>query len=234
VGKTYIAVLLLPLALSAQVSKTIDLSTEHGRKAYYVVFASRGGSATGHALVVWGIEDGIKRRSSIRALGLYPEGEGTNCSSVVRTVPGRVMDELINHSVQGITEELVVRVDEADYDRSWKVGRGWDCKAEFSLLSKDCVEFMRAVGASLGLRMPSRFVTRWTPRAYVRAVLATVEDGTLALEGASYQGSMMDKRPMGHGVLTYDDGSRVEGVFRGEERPVAQDQGVHRSVKAER
>jgi len=35
-------------------------------------------------------------------------------------------------------------------------------------------------------------------------------------------------------VLTYDDGSRVEGVFRGEERPVAQDQGVHRSVKAER
>ena len=181
-GRLCVAVVVSCCALAAQVSKSIDLSTEHGRKTYYVVFASRGGSATGHAFVVWGIEDGVKRRSSIRALGLYPEGEGTNCSSVVRTVPGRVMDELINHSVQGITEQLVVRVDEADYNRSWKVGRGWDCKAEFSLLSSDCVEFLRAVGSSLGLKMPSRFVTRWTPRAYVRAVLAVVEeDGTLEL-----------------------------------------------------
>jgi len=208
-----------PCALSAQVSKTLDLSTTRGLKNFYVVFASRDGSATGHAFIVWGVEDGVRRKSSIRALGLYPEGEGTNCSSVVRTVPGRVMDELINHSVQGITEQLIVRVDEADFNRSWKVGRAWDCKHEFSLLSKDCVEFLRAVGGSLRLNMPSRFLTRWTPRAYVRAVLASaVEDGTLELETALYQGSLMDKRPMGQGTLAFDDGSRVEGTFRGFDR----------------
>lgn len=183
------------------------------------MFASRDGSATGHAFIVWGVEDGVRRKSSIRALGLYPEGEGANCSSVVRTVPGRVMDELINHSVQGITEQLIVRVDEADFNRSWKIGRAWDCKGEFSLLSKDCVEFLRAVGGSLRLNMPSRFVTRWTPRAYVRAVLASVvEDGTLELETAVYQGSLMDKRPMGQGTLTFDDGSRIQGTFRGFDR----------------
>jgi hypothetical protein len=179
-----------------------------------VVFASRGGSATGHALVVWGIEDGVRRKSSIRALGLYPEGEGTNCSSVVRTVPGRVMDELINHSVQGITEQLIVRVDEADYERSWKIGRAWDCKGEFSIFSKDCVEFLRAVGDSLSLTMPRRVPTRWTPRAYVRAILDSVSEGDLQLEDAVYRGAMMNKKPMGRGTLLYTDGTIEERVFR--------------------
>ena len=64
--------------------------------------------------------------------------------------------------------------------------------------------------------MPRRFVTRWTPRAYMRAVLASVvEDGTLELETAVYQGSLMDKTPMGQGTLTFNDGSQIEGVFRG-------------------
>ena len=174
-----------PLALSAQVSKSLDLSTTHGLKKFYVVFAARGGSATGHAFVVWGVEDGIRRRSSIKAFGLYPAAEGTNCSSAVRTVPGRVMDELQNHSVQGITQQLIVRVDEADFNRSWKVARAWDCKHEFSLLGRDCVEFLRAVGDSLGLIMPRRFVNRWTPQAYVRALLATVSDGTVELDAAT-------------------------------------------------
>ncbi len=201
--------------LEAQVSKTLDLSTTYGLKTFYVVFASRGGSATGHAFVVWGVEDGVRRKSTVRALGLYPEGEGTNCSSVVRTVPGRVMDELINHSVQGITQQLIVRVDESYFNRSWKVGRAWDCKHEFSLFSRDCVEFLRAVGDSLGLEMPRRFVTRWTPQAYVRALLASVGDGSVELGYGEYQGSLMHDQPLGHGVLIYRDGSRIEGAFRG-------------------
>ncbi len=112
-----------PESVSAQVSKTLDLSTKQGKNTYYVVFASRGGSSTGHAFVVWGLEDGVHRKSTIRAFGLYPEGDGTNCSSAVRTVPGRVMDELLNHSVQSISQQLIVRVDEADFQRSSRIGR---------------------------------------------------------------------------------------------------------------
>ncbi len=85
--------------------------------------------------------------------------------------------------------------------------------------AKDCIEFLRAVGGSLRLNMPSRFVTRWTPRAYVRAVLASVvEDGTLELETAVYHGSLMDKKPMGRGTLNFSDGSGIEGTFRGFDR----------------
>ena len=174
------ALLLAPVA--AQRSKTIDLSTTHTKKRFYVIFAARGGSATGHAFVLWGVEDGVHKRSTIKAYGLYPENDKDACSSAVRKVPGAVVDESTNHGIAGITDELIVRVDQSDFDRSMKVARSWQCKREFALLSSDCVEFLRAVGGSLGLEMPSRTLTRWTPRAYVRAWLASVpeSDGSVA------------------------------------------------------
>jgi hypothetical protein len=221
----------IPLALAllfsarapvlAQVSKTLDLSTEQGKNIYYVVFASRGGSSTGHAFVVWGIEDGVHRKSMIRAFGLYPENDGTNCSSAVRTVPGRVMDELLNHSVQSINQQLIVRVDEAAFQRSSKIARAWDCRREFSLLSRDCVEFLRAVGNSLNLEMPRRSITRWSPQAYVRALLASVSEGRVELDDAVYEGSLVNKKPMGHGTLTYPGRSGIHGTFWGWEHHVA-------------
>jgi hypothetical protein len=163
--------------ISAQTTQTLDLHTQHSRNSYYVVLASRGGSPTGHAFVVWGIEDARQHRTTVRARGLYPDGNGANCSALVRNVPGGMLDELQTHSFQGIDQELIVRVDEAAYLRSWQVAQEWDCRHEFSLLSRDCVEFLRAVGLSLGLDMPRRGVTRWTPHAYVRALVT--EDAEL-------------------------------------------------------
>jgi hypothetical protein len=158
--------------ISAQTSETLDLRTHHSKNSYYVVLASRGGSATGHAFVVWGVEDARRHRTTVRALGLYPEGSGANCGSLVRTVPGSLLDELQTHSFQSIDQELIVRVDEEDYRRSWQVAQQWDCRHEFSLVSRDCVEFLRAVGLSLNLDMPRRTIFRSTPRAYVRALVA--------------------------------------------------------------
>lgn len=157
-----------------QISKTLDLRTAGSKNSFYVVLASRGGSATGHAFVVWGIEDARRHRTTVLALGLYPDGSSTSCSSQMRTVSGGMLDELKTHSFQSIDQELIVRVDEQDYKRSWQVARQWDCRHEYSLLHRDCVEFVRAVGLALGLDMPRRGVTHWTPRAYVRALLASV------------------------------------------------------------
>jgi hypothetical protein len=177
-----IAFLLALFPVSAQVLQTLDLSAAQGRQAYYVVLASRGGSSTGHAFVVWGIEDGARKMSSMEALGLYPENEVTDCATLIHTVSGsgRVMDEMLNHSVQSITYALIVKVDERDFKRSSRVAREWDCKHEFSLLGRDCVEFLRAVGESLNLKMPGRNLARWTPQAYVRVLQQRAADGTLA------------------------------------------------------
>ena len=89
------------------------------------------------------------------------------------------MDEMANHSVQSITYALIVKVDESDFRRSRTVAREWDCRHQFSLLGRDCVEFLRAVGVSLHLNMPARGVTRWTPQAYVRAVQERARRNTL-------------------------------------------------------
>lgn len=177
----FIAIILATLPLSAQVLTTLDLSAGRGRQAFYVVLASRGGSSSGHAFVVWGIEDDSQKMSSIEALGLYPENDSQQCNSVITTVAGSVMDEMVNHSVQGITYAVILRVDESDFKRSRKVAREWDCRHEFSLWSRDCVEFVRAVGDSLHLKMPRRHVTRWTPQVYVRAIQERAVAGTLAV-----------------------------------------------------
>jgi len=160
----------------------MDLHTQHSKNSFYVVLASRGGSATGHAFVVWGIEDALHHRTTVRALGLYPDSSGTNCSSVVRTVPGGIFDELKTHSFQSINQALIVRVDESVYKRSLQVARQWDCRHEFSLLNRDCVEFLIAVGQSLDLDMPRRGMFRSTPQAYVRALLAKNAELQMAAE----------------------------------------------------
>jgi hypothetical protein len=189
--KVAFAIALALFPLSAQVLQTLDLSAKHGRKAFYVVLASRGGSSTGHAFVVWGIEDGARKMSSIEALGLYPETEGANCATLIHSVSGsgRVMDEMANHSVPAITYALIVKVDESDFRRSRTVAREWDCRHQFSLLDRDCVEFLRAVGLSLHLKMPGRGLTRWTPQAYVRAVQERADHGTLTSNRYSLTGS---------------------------------------------
>jgi hypothetical protein len=178
--RTYVLVLTAFAALTStlhgQTSKILDLRTQSTRRSYYVILAARGGSATGHAFVLWGVEDSVRRRTTIQAFGLYPDGSGGNCSALVRTVPGGILDDMKNHSYQAITEELIVRVDESDFKRSWGVARQWDCRHEFSLLNRDCVEFLRAVGESLHLNMPRRAMTRWTPQAYVRALLRNVPE----------------------------------------------------------
>jgi hypothetical protein len=170
--------------LCAQNTQTLDLRTQHSRgfskDSFYVVLASRGGSSTGHAFVVWGIEDARRRRTTVRALGLYPEGSTTSCSAPPRTIPGGLLDELKTHSFQSIDRALIVRVDETVYKRSWQVARQWDCRHEYSLYNRDCVEFLRAVGQALDLDMPPRGIVRWTPQAYVRAVLVRAGDGSLA------------------------------------------------------
>src|SRR5271170_2068193 len=171
-------------ALSAQVSKTLDLTSTPEKNTHYVVFASRGRSATGHSFVIWGVEDAARKRSTVQALGLYPEKSAPSCGSLTSNVPGLLLDELATHSLEAVDQELIVRVDDADFARSMRVARRWDCRHEFSLLSHDCVEFLRAVGDSLNLPMPKRYPTRWTPRAYVRALLASVRDGRLKMADA--------------------------------------------------
>jgi hypothetical protein len=203
------------LPLSAQTIKTLDLSSTTANKKFYVIFAARGGSATGHAFVMWGVEDSVRKRSTIRAFGLYPESDQNACRSAFGKIAGTIVDESSNHSIVNITDELIVQVDENYYALSLKLAKGWECKHEFELLRRDCVEFVRAIGSSLYLEVPRRTILQMAPRAYVRALMASVTTGTLTLPDAIYEGTLVNNKPMGRGVLTFQDESRIEGTFWG-------------------
>jgi hypothetical protein len=208
------------IPVSAQTIRTLDLSgaaanSAAANKKFYVIFAARGGSATGHAFVMWGVEDSVQKRSTIRAFGLYPESDQNACRSAFGRIAGTIVDESVNHSMIDITDELIVKVDENYFDRSLQIARHWECKHEFELLSRDCVEFVRAVGNSLYIEMPRRTILQMAPRAYVRALMASVTTGTLTLPDAVYEGSLVNNRPMGRGVLTFQDESRIDGSFWG-------------------
>src|SRR5260370_38593651 len=97
-------------SLSAQIFKSIDLSTANTAKKFYVVFASRNDTTTGHAFVVWGIEDGVRRCSTGKAFGLYPESDTSTCRTAFGTVPGGLVDEKINHRVRKTAPELIIQV----------------------------------------------------------------------------------------------------------------------------
>src|SRR5260370_5223901 len=209
------ALFVLP-PLSAQTIKTLDLSTTTSNsQKFYVIFAARGGSATGHAFVMWGVEDSVRKRSPIRSFGLYPETDQNACRSAFGKIAGTIVDESVNHSIADITDELIVQVDENYFDLSLKLAKGWECKHEFELLSRDCVEFVRAIGNSLYLEMPRRTILQMTPRAYIRALMASVTKETRTLPNAVYEGSLVKDKPRGRGVLTFDDQSRIEGTFWG-------------------
>jgi len=214
-------VVLLGLSLAGQDSKTIDFSTSRGSTRYYVVFAARNDTRTGHAFVIWGVEDDRKRRSTIKAMGLYPEYQEDDWKSVVRLVPGTIVDEQINHSLSSIAGELILKVDAAAYQESLKTASVWECKHEFAVLRRDCVEFLRDVGTSLGLDMPRRMAAGATPHAYVQALLAGVSMGKRDFGEAMYEGSLLEGRPTGHGMLS--SGSfEISGTFWGLEHQVGE------------
>ncbi len=80
------------------------------------------------------------------------------------------MDELQTHSFQSIDQDLIVRGDEEATGVRGK-WRSSGIRHEFSLVSRDRVEFLRAVGLSLNLDMPRRTILRSTPYAYEHALV---------------------------------------------------------------
>lgn len=132
---------------------------------YYLVFCARGGSATGHAFIIWGIEDNRRFVSGQKAFGFYPsKGIGAFGS-----VPGNIKDEALSGKMNLITDRLTVRVDKAVYDRTQKAISKWST-ADYRLFNNNCINFVMEVARDAGLQVPSKSSTV-TPSAYVQNLI---------------------------------------------------------------
>jgi hypothetical protein len=157
---------LLLLLLCTAAVKTIDRRTASEEKQYFLVFAARDGSVTGHAFVVWGTEDNQKTMSTVAAFGMYPkEGKG-----VLGDVPGEIVNELLSGEMKHTTDRLIVRVDADVYARADRIRRRWVGNS-YRTVERDCVTFVQEISRSAGLKTPERGQNTLMPHQFIAALM---------------------------------------------------------------
>ncbi|MUG92096.1 hypothetical protein F7734_06345 [Scytonema sp. UIC 10036] len=159
--------LIHPVASVLAVDKQIDRRTysDATENQYYLVFCARGGSPTGHAFIIWGVEDNNKLISAQEAFGFYPS-QGTG---VFGSVPGSVKDEALSEKMNFITDRLIVQVDKTIFERAQKAISKWST-ADYNLFSNNCINFVIDVARDAGLQVPSKSGTV-TPSGYVQNLI---------------------------------------------------------------
>ena len=205
-------------------------STDGNR--YFVVFAARGStkeikSLTGHAFIVWGIEDTKAQKSSYTAYGMYPKdpakgGDGNAAYGAVPPgilgmvfgTPGEIKDESTMHSIGSITNDLIVEVNKTGYDQSFNQAMmSLANPPNFKILKSDCVTFMSEIALPLlGAQVPPRGLKNFTPQMYVADLIRAVQTPkTVTRPGISYTGQTWLNIPNGEGTFTLSTGEKFTG-----------------------
>jgi hypothetical protein len=215
-------------------SAFIVLSKSDDANRYFVVFAARGSTVetrswTGHAFVVWGIEDTRTQQSSYRAYGMYPKdpnedgdknaGFGAVPQEILRMVfggPGELRDEAPKmHSVGAITHDLIVEVNKGQYDQSFGLAMMTLARpSDFKLLKSDCVTFMSGIALNLlGQDVPARDLANSLPQTFVVDLIRSVSiPKTITTPGMTYTGqTWMGRIPNGEGTATFSTGHTFTG-----------------------
>src|SRR3954469_4813074 len=107
--------------------KNVDLRRIEEPSTYYIGFVGRSG-LVGHAFVLFGIEDAATRSSSYKAFGFYPldyqagsSGSGPdlpNLTHAFGVVPGIIVNEVKQKSLDNATDMLLVRVNAEAYQKA--------------------------------------------------------------------------------------------------------------------
>ena len=213
-------------------SAYVVLSKSSDENRYFVVFAARGStieikSWTGHAFVVWGIEDTRAQKSSYTAFGMYPKDptktgdKNAAFGAVPKEIlieifggPGEIRDEATMHSIGGMTNDLIVEVDKRQYDASLNLAMMTMANpSSFQLLKSDCVTFMSGIALTLlGQDVPARDLKNSLPQAYVADLIrAVTTPKTITRPGITYTGQTWFEIPNGDGTLTLSTGDKFTG-----------------------
>ncbi len=149
-------------------TKTVDARTYiSDREAkHYLIFASRGGSITGHAFVVWREVPLGPSAIQDRAFGLYPKDRSLiGQASSLAPVEGELLDD--KESFAHATNQLVVQVDEGQWQKSEQERHVYETNPPYMLGADDCVAFVEAIGRSIDLVVPDRGVPTPMPQGLV-------------------------------------------------------------------
>ena len=135
-------------------TKTIDIRNMSEKNAYYIVFCARkpdiknNKSLTGHAFVIFGIEDHQKKMSISSAFGFYPK----NGKGIVEAVPGKIAKELFSSK---ISSKLIVKVNSHHWQEAKKIKKKWQNK-KYHLTKSDCVSYVIETANAIGIKVAKR------------------------------------------------------------------------------
>jgi hypothetical protein len=147
-----------PALAAPAVRKYIDLRTEIGSEALWVVFLGRrpdvlGGAFVGHAFVGLGQEDESRKMSWLEGFGLSTQSSALGGASlVIGPVPGKLAEE--ENSLSDIS--LSCRVGRAQFEAVKAVRARWGSRPDYALIYQDCVTFTLDAALALGLKLPGR------------------------------------------------------------------------------
>lgn len=119
------------------------------------------------------IEDSSKISSWRESFGFYPAEGGKWL--VLWKVPGVVAEEIAEGSKPNIKKNLVLILNQDEYEKSRKVLGDWQIQVpntgkQYNLLINNCVKFVDDVAESLGLKTPTSNFTE--PDDYIDAVIS--------------------------------------------------------------
>jgi hypothetical protein len=161
-----VSVAMFGVRASAEDAVVKDLRPQkQGDAKFFVVFTARAG-VPGHAMVVLGKEDDKKQMCTFEAFGFYP-AEGKGAKAVLGPVPGKIADEMREGKGTGDgAVRLILKVDEAQFNKVDAVRKKWAAKKDYQLLNSDCITFVETSAKELGLQLPKRETTD-LPTAFV-------------------------------------------------------------------
>lgn len=174
--KNPVSLSLLVLAVCSifpSLSHAEDLRLDHRRYTdrsgarYFVVLAARGGSATGHAFVVWGKQDPRQQLSSQAAFGFYPAQ--SNRFGVFGAVPGAIRNEALKPTSSLITDRVIIEVNRDWYEASQTEMAKW-ATSDYRLFSRNCISFVRAVAQRTNTKLPAWSKTDF-PSSHIKKII---------------------------------------------------------------
>lgn len=207
--------------------RPIERRPEHDEPPkYFLMFAARKADpanlSPGHAFVMWGVEDPVRKMSVVNSFGLYPSVKGVALAEAAfGPVPGALRDEALKLEYEGCcswnnpTYLVVMRVGKSTYDKTDRVRQDYNANiSQFQLAEQDCVTFLIDVGKTAGFEMPARAGLAKFPAPYMDAFirrLETPEGGMITLDGRNYR-VRSEARGPGHvgwsGLREADDGGK--------------------------
>lgn len=141
-----------------------EKATDHNQTAleakHFVAFCSRFSENPigfpGHDFVLWSNQwPPAPLLTQCDTSGFYPYRATDQVAALFTPVSGAFVKEPRCPNPECVEYALVAAVDEEAYERSQKVRDQWQ-KAKFKVFDSDCVSFVDAVAATIGLQRPAR------------------------------------------------------------------------------